>query len=94
MVARLARGFAGDIALIRGGASRLRSLGSTSSARYRRSRAPAPSPALARFGEVKVVDPTRGFTRVRTIPMSADPGGAAPSAAAPVPVHGTAGKDN
>ena len=26
-------------------------------------------PVLARFGEVKVVDPTRGFARVRTLPM-------------------------
>jgi predicted Zn-dependent peptidase len=44
-------------------------------------------PALARFGEVKVVDPTRGFARLRTIPMSADPGSTtpppSPSAAAP-----------
>jgi predicted Zn-dependent peptidase len=30
-------------------------------------------PALARFGEVKVVDPTRGFARVRTLPMDASP---------------------
>lgn len=31
--------------------------------------AAALGPALARFGEVKVVDPTRGFARVRTLPM-------------------------
>jgi predicted Zn-dependent peptidase len=29
-------------------------------------------PMLAHFGEVKVVDPTRGFARVRSIPMNAD----------------------
>jgi len=28
-------------------------------------------PVLAHFGEVKVVDPTRGFARVRTLPMDA-----------------------
>jgi zinc protease len=27
---------------------------------------------LSHFGEVKVVDPTRGFERVRTIPMNGE----------------------
>jgi predicted Zn-dependent peptidase len=42
-------------------------------------------PMLSRFGEVKVLDPTRGFHRVRTLPMN-------PSAALSVPAPKEAGK--